>query len=158
MEHHWDFQKIYIPTLRGLRSVSYSDSKTKSKLDVYRLRTIDDYFPNNSQLSIFTGLNLYEDTKKLLLGAKEDRDLITGFETFLSESFFNNKKVNIIPRIDDDVMHVKIDDQERRISELGDGIQSVIILTYPLFFNRGKTMKIFMEEPEHYLSQSWIIL
>ena len=39
--------------------------------------------------------------------------------------------------------------EEYPIYELGDGIQSIIILTYPLFFHQGEDLLFFIEEPEH---------
>ncbi len=39
--------------------------------------------------------------------------------------------------------------KKRPIYELGDGIQSIIILLYPLFFNRKKNSLVFIEEPEN---------
>ena len=148
-----EYDKIYFPTLRGLRRVSYNTDTESNEINGYSQTTIRDYFSNKGGLilNIYTGLELYSDTKNLLLGNREGRDKIKKFEEFLSETFFNNKEVNIIPRIDDEVVYVRIGSEERKISDLGDGIQSIIILTYPLFFNRGKELKVFIEEPEHYL-------
>lgn len=140
-------ENIYIPTLRGLRKIG-SDN------DAYKDRTIKDYFPKDKERllsKIYTGLDLYESTKRLLLGTKNDRDAVRDFESFLSKTFFNSKEVNIIPRIGEDVLYVRIDNEEFPIYDLGDGIQSIIILTYPLFFNIGKRLNVFIEEPEHYL-------
>lgn len=140
--------RIYIPILRGLRTYAR---------DYYLERTKKDYFKDNNELDdrIFTGLNLYNDCKNLLLGAKEDRDKIRKFEEFLSECFFDGKDVNLIPSIKDDVLHVRIGSQEYPVSQLGDGIQSVIILTYPLFFNQGENMLFFFEEPEQCLHPAY---
>ncbi|MGB3780877.1 MAG: AAA family ATPase, partial [Tunicatimonas sp.] len=44
--------------------------------------------------------------------------------------------------------------EEYPIYNLGDGIQSVVILTYPLFFNQGQELLFFIEEPEHGLHPS----
>lgn len=86
------------------------------------------------------------------MGPKEDRDKVKEFERFLKETFFNNEEINIIPRIGGNVVYFRIGDHEEHpIYELGDGIQSIIILTYPLFFNQGKKLNFFIEEPEHYL-------
>ncbi|RIJ41836.1 AAA family ATPase [Pontibacter oryzae] len=147
-----DFRKIYIPTLRGLRTLGRSNGKFIHE-DIFLERTKVDYFPNIDEVNskIYTGLSLYEDTKSLLLGTKEDRDKIKNFEDFLSSNFFNNQPINIIPRQGDDVVHVLLGSRELPIYNLGDGIQAIIVLTYPLFFNQGKEMKIFIEEPEHYL-------
>lgn len=150
-----EFTQIYIPTLRGLRTIHNLNGKYTHE-NLYLKRTINDYFGNIEGITdkIYTGLGLYEDIKKLLLGTREERNRIRNFEEFLSKSFFNNQTVNIIPNQSDNVVHVLIGDNpedEKPIYELGDGIQAIIILTYPLFFNQGKELKIFIEEPEHYL-------
>lgn len=150
------YQHTYIPILRGLRPIQY-DQSGKSNLfnhvhDNYKLRTENDYFrTKQNNTTIFSGLNLYEDIKKLLLGNWEKRKKIKDFEEFLSKTFFNNKEVNLVPKIDDDVLNIKIDSEEKPIYNLGDGIQSIIILTYPLFFSDTKFGTFFFEEPEIHL-------
>lgn len=162
VKHNYDneisFERFYIPMLRGLKPIERNITE-KSLLDCYQHRTKKDYFDFNNDHNfhkrIFTGLGLYEDCKNLLLGAKEDRDKIRKFEEFLSECFFDGKEVNLIPSIKDDVLHVRIGSEEYAVSQLGDGIQSVIILTYPLFFNQGKNMLFFFEEPEQCLHPAY---
>lgn len=71
----YEFKKIYIPILRGLRNPIDKESKEliknlneseKAKFDnLYHQRTITDY---QLKTEIFTGLSLYDDIKKLLLG------------------------------------------------------------------------------------------
>jgi len=144
-------KSIYIPTLRGLRGFSRDD---KSKvIDMYRSRTMEDYFKDIElpKDSIYTGLSLYDDITRLLLGPTEGRNKIRRFEEFLRDSFFEGEDVSIIPNIDDNVVHVKIGEVERPIYKLGDGIQSIIILTYPLFFRAGEELNVCMEEPDLFL-------
>jgi predicted ATP-dependent endonuclease of OLD family len=143
---------IYIPILRGLRPTQLNnDNKFDETEDNYCKRTIRDYFKGSSikDNEIFTGLRLYEDTKKMLLGSREERNKIRQFEIFLSVTFFNNQELTLIPNIDDDSLHVSIGSEEWPIYKLGDGIQSIIILLYPLFFSRGKKVLVFIEEPEN---------
>ena len=138
-------EKKYIPILRGLRPLHKSD-------DSYLERTKQDYFPdmNDAKDRIFTGLHLYEETKKLLLGQRSDREKVRAFENFLSETFFQGKEVNIVPRDGKDVLYIGIGGgDEYPIYDLGDGIQSIIILTNSLFFNQGQNLLFFIEEPEH---------
>jgi len=150
-ETSYDFTKVYIPTLRGLRHL------TEDKQDVFSSRTLKDYFNVNEvnqklNDSIFTGLNLYDETKKLLLGTLTKREFVRNFEKFLGENFFNGQDISLIPAFDSDVLYVKIgDEQERPIYDLGDGIQSIIILTFPLFAFQDKNLLVFIEEPELYL-------
>lgn len=142
----YKFKKVYIPALRGLRPFDGNH-------DHYLSRTINDYFPElNNNESIFTGLNLYEEVKKLLLGDLISREIIADFQKFLGDMFFDGQSVALIPSYNSDVLYVKIGkEKERPIFGLGDGIQSIIILTFPLFLNRAEEMLVFIEEPELYL-------
>jgi len=142
-------RNMYIPTLRGMRRLEPNDN------DYYLSTTISDYFKStdtsNLESKIVTGLKLNEDIKEHLLGSREQRKQVRDFENFLSKTFFDSKEVNIIPKTKGGVIHFMIDNEEKEIYNLGDGIQSIIILTYPLFFNQDKKVNFFIEEPEHYL-------
>jgi AAA ATPase domain len=142
-----NFIKIYIPTLRGLRTFTdVSDN------DIYFTRTAKDYFKDKIKNTIiFTGLTLYSQIHDLLTGNFKERRSVAEFEKFISKSFFNGNQFTLIPR-KEGVLYVKIGDEtELAIHELGDGIQSIIILTFPLFSNKGKNLLVFYEEPELYL-------
>ena len=149
-------KNIYIPTLRGLRGNDYMDQDT-SKIhgaDTYAKRTKRDYFigKENVQRNIYTGLSLFEDVKRHLLGHAEERKRIKDFENFISVTFFDGQDFTIIPHIDDNVVHVKIgDDDDFPIYRLGEGVQAIIILTYPLFFNQEEKLSIYYEEPDLFL-------
>lgn len=153
------FQKTYIPLLRGLRTLSTND--------LYLDRTLVDYFNNkgfrpnnganeNDVLNIFTGHTLYEDLKRALLGDHEQRKSVRDYESFLSNYFFDNQEIALVPRIiideetqiENNVVHIKIGEKkERPIFDLGDGIQTIILLTVQAFLNEEPTM-FFIEEPE----------
>lgn len=138
----WNSQ--YIPTLRSLRNIHNTD--------LFHQRTSDDYFSNSSfEGLIFTGHSLYEDVKAHLLGTHEQRQKIRDYEKYLSEHFFFGQEVSLVPRIDTDVVYFKEGEKEERpIYDLGDGIQSIIMLTYPVFMTTERTM-FFIEEPELFL-------
>lgn len=141
---------IYIPVLRGLRPF---DDSLQPK-DFYLDRTIKDYFrgaKKNIREEMYTGNGLFYDCRRLLLGKKSDRDKIKDFEIFLSKTFFSDAEVSIIPRENDHVVHIRIGDDEFPIYELGDGIQAVIILMYPMFFSAGERVNFFIEEPEQFM-------
>jgi len=145
------YTRLYIPTLRGLREIGNTN-------DDYKQRTMDDYFNNlkppfdTSLCTVFTGLDLYNEIKAMLLGNLEQRKKIADFQIFLGENFFDGKIVTLIPHIDSKVLHVKIGNEaEKRIYLLGDGIQSIIIMTFPLFLKRDNPFLLFIEEPELYL-------
>jgi AAA15 family ATPase/GTPase len=156
-EENTPFFKTYIPILRGLRPIhsSSSDHVSFSKQNDYVHRTMFDYFKAEKEankLSISTGLDFYDQLNRLKNGDPDKRDLVKDFEAFLGETFFQNKTIVITPHIDKDVVTFMIDEgKERPIYDLGDGIQAIILLTYPLFFNKGKEMIFFFEEPEIYL-------
>ncbi|MEO7216319.1 AAA family ATPase [Mucilaginibacter sp.] len=148
---NFKLDNVYIPTLRGLRNINGIDN------DLFSTCTIRDYFTGsdfgtNIKNQLYTGLSLYKDTQKLLLGDKDDRNKVRAFELFLQQTFFNNQEINLIPRIGKEVVYFRIGEyEEHPIYELGDGIQSIIILTYPLFFRQGEKLNFFIEEPEQYL-------
>lgn len=142
---HKNWSSVYIPTLRSLRHIDDNDK--------YLERTKKDYFPANlsSGQEIFTGHEIYSRLKKYLLGSHEERNKVREYESYLSTHFFFGQSVAIVPRIDTDVVYFKEGDKEERpIYDLGDGIQSVILLTFPVFMANKPTM-FFIEEPEHYL-------
>lgn len=169
----YDFYKIYIPSLRGLIPVTPPEyiKEEYLKTDLYAERTKQNYFGENSKIStdstefimnpnpetkhtIITGMQFYDNVKNYLLGDLEQRKIISDYEKYLSETFFDNEEVVIIPKINDDVLTVRIGDEEYKIYELGDGIQSIILITLPLFLYLEKskepntTILVFIEEPE----------
>ncbi|MBT2278840.1 AAA family ATPase [Priestia megaterium] len=144
-EKNYRFSRVYIPTLRGLRGFENNEN-------YYLTRTKKDYFADNEKGELFTGLDLYEEVKNLLLGSLEDREKIVNFQRFIGDSFFDGEEVTLIPNIKSDVLHVKIgDEKEQPVYNLGDGIQSLIILTFPLFKHQGENLLLYIEEPELYL-------
>ncbi|MEP9405828.1 AAA family ATPase [Peribacillus frigoritolerans] len=145
-----NFKRVYIPTLRGLRG--YVDTNDTGK-DVYKERTNNDYFKEASEtLEIHTGLNLYDEITDMLLGSVQQRYNMLKFQEFLSESFFDGQQVTLTPVRKSDVIKVKIGtEKEKNIFELGDGIQSLIILTFPLFKFFEENLLLFIDEPELFL-------
>lgn len=137
-------KRIYIPVLRGLRPF-------KGETDVYKERTQRDYFSEAAtEIEVTTGLDLYDKVKSLLLGDYDARQKIAKYERFLSHTFFEDQLVSLIPRESDDVLYIKIgDEKEQPVYLLGDGLQSLIIITFPMFFHDSAIFCI--EEPELYL-------
>lgn len=141
----FEFERIYIPTLRGLR-------RFKVAQDCYEERTKADYFKGKEGLQIFTGLSLYDQIQDLLLGDLVARELVSRFQAFLSGAFFDGQPVALIPRKNSEVLYIKIgEEEELPVFELGDGIQMIIIITFPLFKLNDCPALIFIEEPELYL-------
>lgn len=145
--------KFYISILRGMRPVSNIENKQP-----YIERTQKDYFKNIKKFNaknIITGECLYYELKTHLLGEPEQRELIKQYEQKLSQYFFDNKPITLIPKFGKDesennidMVHIKIDqDNQFPVSMLGDGLQQVIILTYEAFIKNDKHA-FFIEEPE----------
>lgn len=140
-------KKFYIPILRGMRPVTDLDEKYP-----YIERAQKDYFKTQNKFNkenIITGECLYHELKIHLLGEPEQRELIKQYEEKLSQYFFDNEPVSLIPKHDQDVVNIKIgQDKQFSISQLGDGLQQAIILTYEAFINKDETHAFFIEEPE----------
>ncbi|MFW2100862.1 AAA family ATPase [Acinetobacter johnsonii] len=139
--------KTYIPILRGMRPVTEIENKQP-----YIERAQKDYFSNSQKFNsknIITGECLYHELKTHLLGEPEQREIIKNYEEKLSQYFFDNESITLIPKHDQDVVNIKIgNDRQLPISELGDGLQQVIILTYEAFIKKDETHAFFIEEPE----------
>ncbi|WP_151816264.1 AAA family ATPase [Acinetobacter seifertii] len=142
-----DIDKKYIPILRGMRPVTDIENKHP-----YIERAQKDYFSNFQKYTssnIITGECLYSDLKTYLLGEPEERDLIKSYEEKLSQYFFDNEPVSLIPKHNQDVVNIKIGkDKQFPISQLGDGLQQAIILTYEAFTKKDEIYSFFIEEPE----------
>ena len=155
------YYRVYNPILRGMRTIG----DTKSTL--LRDRTIKDYFntiTDKEDRRVFTGQEIFEDLKDKLLGNQNDRDFVQRFQKFLSENFFNKQEVTLTPSKNSDVVAVTFNrniDTERPVYLFGDGLQSIICVTYPLFSwlqehdeNSNNGLILCVEEPEIYLHPS----
>jgi len=136
--------------LRGLRKVG-SDDKT------YKRRTIDDYFgttikDNDKARHIFTGLEIYEELRKLKNGNREARQTLEEFEEFISKEFFKERKLSLIPRADSDLIYFDLEgDPEVAIHSIGDGLQTLIMLVFSCWLRRSEACLFFIEEPETFM-------
>jgi putative AbiEii toxin of type IV toxin-antitoxin system len=131
--------RIYISALRGLRTFQGADP--------YKQRTVQDYKFNADV--VFTGQELYVKLREMLLGSREKRDMVRAYENFLGKEFFGCT-VSLTPHIGGDVIHVLLGEEERPIYELGDGIQSLIIITF-LAYTASKRSLFFIEEPDTHM-------
>lgn len=159
-------RRCYVPMLRGMRPPlheNYSAGKADEYGDLYERRTAHDYFKDmaawasirdkeNLRSAIFTGLGLYRDLRKRLLAkTKAERDTVRKYEQFLASNFFLGQDVILIPVEDghNDVVHIKIgDNADYPIHQLGDGMQSLIICTYPIVTETEPGSLFFLEEPD----------
>lgn len=140
-----NFKKYYVPTLRSLND--FDEYQKEPAQDIFGLRAKQVYgYTDEDGVDVFTGQILYSRVKSMLLGDLEDRSRMRDYETFLSTKLFDGQEVVIIPKEKDDVVNVRIGGVEHPIHQLGDGIQSLIILTFPLF--ECENGVFFIEEPE----------
>lgn len=137
------YNYIYIPIIRGIRSIYEGD--------LYRDKTVSDYgFSSDASKEVFTGQSIYEEIKKMLLGSKKDRKIITDFEQFLSDYFFEGRGVTLVADYGGKNVKIDIGDGEdfRELHNVGDGIQSIILCCFPAFKTRDKETVLLIEEPE----------
>lgn len=141
-------ERVYIPILRTLRPISSDYS------DIYKEITINNYFSHQNESSrteIFSGLSFYNRLTEMLLGDNQDRKQISEYQNFISKALFENQPIALIPNPKQKVVVVKIGkESEQMIHNLGDGIQSAIILTFLPFITQTPTL-FFIEEPEMYM-------
>ena len=161
-----EVKRLYVPILRGMRPpliVNTKEEDYQKYTDIYVQRTLYDYFnsdlmsariPIDDELPnlIFTGLTLYANLRRRLLARTQaERKTVRDYELFLSESFFPGQSVTLIPveEGENDVVHIRIgDNDERPIYDLGDGMQSLIICTYPIVTETEPGSLFFLEEPD----------
>lgn len=149
--------KIYIPTLRTAHSL-YDESQSKIEKDIFK-HTLSynykDVIKNSPKLEIFTGLMLYEEILKARNSEKSVRDHFGTFEKFLSQSFYEGKNVDIVAKFakgkgnqeENIIIHIEGENETRKLYDLGDGIQAIIVLMYKIFMAGDNTV-IFIDEPE----------
>lgn len=147
------FDRLYIPIIRGLRpAIGNVD-------DIYEKRTVYDYFSHENKaikypnIKVFSGLGIYSAIKLRLLGSLKERQLVEEYEKYLSSNFFEGKPVTVIPREGHDVLTIKIGNEvEKEIFNVGDGLQSLIAITFPLFEHakqkKDQQLLVCIEEPE----------
>lgn len=134
--------KVYIPTLRSSTRNSNFGSDTFNNI------IKENYSLENN---VFTGLKIYEELSDKKNSPGSERRKVKKFEKFLSETFFDNKEVEITAnKTKPSAILVSIDEQEYPIYDIGDGIQMLIILLFPIFTSNENTW-FFIEEPETHL-------
>jgi hypothetical protein len=138
--------RTYLPILRTARTMNFSGAPADFIADIISR----DYALQNSGVLISSGLQLHVAVDSKKNSDFEDRKEFRKFEAFLEETFFNGKQVEVVyKRIDSSVL-VRVDQEERALPYLGDGIQAIVLLLYPLFTAK-KGSWFFIEEPEGHL-------
>ena len=135
-------EKIYIPILRSLLECQHLN---KEQL----LNIAKEYYEvkNDGINMVLTGLEMYESVDKIH-NSDKIRD-IRNFCKFLSQNFFDNQQVDLVPdRVNGRILSFSINDEViRGINKIGDGLQALILMLYPIYTARDKTW-FFIEEPE----------
>lgn len=149
---------LYIPALRTAHSLYSIEDRIEENIYKY---TYQKNYEIDSKIDVFTGLDLYNQILNKRNSHSDDRRDIEAFEKFLSDNFFKGEKIDVIAKFNYD-KSLKNDDSERNISikigneddrflyELGDGIQSLIILLFKILTAEENSI-IFIDEPELYL-------
>lgn len=134
--------RIYIPMLRGMRSLTDST-------ELYNNRTSDDYkLSTTGSRKLFTGLEIYQNLQEKLLGKPDGRKQVKKYEDFLSDNFFDQEIVTLIPSLETKCVEIQIGNAPQYpIYDLGDGLQTIIIITFPIFMANEPTL-FFIEEPD----------
>lgn len=156
-----DIKRYYIPTLRTAHSLYTNTVESQFKRldnDIYE-ETLNHYYAFEKNLNVFTGMTLYEEVLNSRNSEKIIRDRFELFERFLSENFFENKQIDIVAKFNKGenklgksdsellLIHVQGESHTRKLYELGDGIQALIILMYKVFMAEPKSI-FFIDEPE----------
>lgn len=144
---------FYIDTLRSLKNLQFIED-TKISNSPLSARTHEDYKFSKEQ--IISGEDFFEFLTDSLLGMPEERQKIDDYQVKLSHYFFNNEVITLIPHRKEESLHIKIGEAKQfPISQLGDGLQQVIILTYNAFLITEPSF-FFIEEPEMHLHAGYV--
>jgi len=117
---------------------------------------LGDHYFKYDNLSVCSGLGIYSDLQSRLLSSEQVmRDSVVKFQDFLGKRFFGGRPVVLVPALQNadgspnDVVYIKIGSgAERPIHALGDGMQSLIICTYPIVTETQRGSLFFLEEPD----------
>jgi predicted ATP-dependent endonuclease of OLD family len=147
-----DLKKIYVPNVRTMRN--YEKGTLEEIINLETVRPLSqhtkDKYGFDENIIIQDGQNLFADFFNKRNSSNDNLDKIKKYQNFLSEVFFEGQPVEMITDIKDKHINLKIgEEKDRLIYELGDGIQQIISLTYPLFFYEYGIMLI--EEPEMWI-------
>ncbi|WP_143884603.1 AAA family ATPase [Chryseobacterium binzhouense] len=154
-------KNIFLPTLRTAHSLFESkddDNYSKISKDIFKQTISHTHkLKSDEKIEIFTGLDLYYQIVNTRNDIKEKRESFEKFEEFLSENFFQNKKIEIVAKFniydkhdgkdDSEIINVYIDGESNDLHQLGDGIQALFILMYKIYTCENDSL-IFIDEPE----------
>jgi predicted ATP-dependent endonuclease of OLD family len=143
------YHRTYVPALRTARTL-IDPSGNRINQDMIKATVDKDYSLNGNDIIVNTGISLYNAIDEKRNSDIVDREQFEAFENFLSETFFNGQVVRVVPNRKDTSILVAVNREERALPYLGDGIQAIILLLYPLFIAPEESL-FFIEEPEIHL-------
>lgn len=129
----------YIPILRSLQKNPHLKEESFKE-------TVKKQF--EIEKDVYTGLDQYDINLKIK--NSKNREKIARFESFLSKHFFNGKTIEITSDIESKDLLFAIDGVDLPIYDIGDGIQALIILLFPIYTANSNDW-FFIEEPETHL-------
>lgn len=143
----------FIPAVRSARQGEQIELLNLARLyfDPNSLGVQQRFGQHNVVRSIWTGQDLFKSIRDHLLGTHSQRQSVRDFENFLTQRFFDQLQVTLVPRDGSDLVIKVGSEYEKPISNMGDGIQQVILMTWPIFEHRKTPLALFIEEPELYL-------
>lgn len=134
-------KRIYIPAIRSLRGIADVGMIDTSIARDYDFQTT---------VLVYSGQSFADEVFKQKNSPFKFQTKIIQYEEFLSVTFFQSKQIRLIYVLDKKTLFIKIGNEEDRpIYELGDGLQMLIILTFPFFLFDAGT--IVIEEPELFI-------
>lgn len=138
-EQYKNKHKIYIPILRSIISDSNLNKESFNKISEIKYGLKE---------NVFTGLKLFDDVFELHNSA--DIIKLEKFTLWLEDNFYQNEKLQLIPDKANSNLLLKIGKEMHPIFNIGDGIQQLILLLFPIFTSDDRTW-CFIEEPETHL-------
>jgi hypothetical protein len=143
---------VFIPVLRTSRSLAGTSD------DIYSETIKKQHFKGELPLKVelYTGLNLYEKINAARNGLTPERDSFKEFEHFIGLTFFKSTEVHIVayPRKSEQEKTILITIPGQKadvpIYDLGDGVQGIINLLFPIF-TASEGDWVFIDEPENHL-------
>ncbi len=131
--------KIYIPILRSLVQDDNLNKESFNKISELKYGLKD---------NVYTGLKLFDSFSEL--HNSEEIYLLEEFTTWIKQNFYDNEKLQLIPDRKSGNILLKIGGEMDTIFNIGDGIQQLILLMFPIFTAKNNTW-FFIEEPETHL-------
>ena len=100
---------IYFPSLLSLRKLNIDVNDIPKYNENLSNMYAKNYFPKmkNFEKNIKTGQEIYRDIRKQLLGLSDERAQFLEYEKYVSENFFDGKKISIFTNEDDSNVYIK---------------------------------------------------